>query len=142
MTEVFRYNYDSMALQLARDFVSMDSIGAQDYLFYPHHDYTYDLIIGNIDFENMSWTDATRYTITYVTQTSGVSGYRSIILNHAHDSDNLTNPYNVAVYGSGENMPHLIDRGGDFIETATLFSVIGAFICFMCIRILDNVSRR
>lgn len=142
MTEVFRYYYDSMALQLARDFVSMDSIGGKDYLFYPHHDFTYDLIIGDIDFENMSWSDASRYTITFVGQTAGVSGYRAINLVHAHDADNLTNPYNVAVYGSGENMPHLIDRGGVSIEIALVISVVVAFLVLLCLRIFDNVSRR
>lgn len=142
MTEVFRYNYDVSALQLARDFVALDSIGGKSYLFYPNHDYSYDLIVGDIDFNTMSWTDATRYTITTVTPSGSIRGYLALNVSHYHDADNITNPYGVAVYGSGENMPHLIDKGGVSIEIALLLAVIVAFLSLVCVRLFDNVSRR
>lgn len=142
MTEVYRYNYDSMCLQIARDFVSLDSIQGKDYLFYPHHDYSFDLVVGDIDFDSMSWEDASLYRITTVPSTAGVSGYRALNLFHYHDSDSLSNPYNVVVYGSGDNMPHLVDRGGEQIETASLFAFVVAFLSWVIFRIFDNVSRR
>lgn len=115
---------------IARD-VLVSSSTLDDYIFFRDGQYTYKLIVAEftnseIDFDNLTFTNCTIYTLGEVHE-QGIDIYGTYYDFHkvgSLQSGSVTNPHGVLYYSSNSMTPNLVDRGGVFLESSVLVSVV------------------
>lgn len=109
-------------LQLGRDLVS-SGISTPHYLFFRGGEYDYYMIIGDLEYNNgsFSFTDADVYQYNYA-HTQQNQYYYAMYLRR--ESGSVSNPYSATLYSDLGSFPQLLDRGGVTLEASILFSVV------------------
>lgn len=141
MPTVAKGLYDSTALSIARDMASTSSI-FDDYIFFKTGDYSYELIVGDIDFEHLTYSNASEYQIMRMIETNPQVSYYQCFRFATLSSGTIHNDAGVLVYSSDKASPQLVDRGGVYLESAILFSIVVLTLYLIINRIFDQVSRR
>ena len=101
---VARANISSSPLQYSRDLVAGTF---KDYLFFRVSDTEHYLIVGDISFDDYTFSDCDVYQIVTLS-IDPVGSYYSLSELH-HQSGSVANPYAAVVYGSAAELPHLVD---------------------------------
>lgn len=129
--------------EIARDVLASSST-VDDYLFFRDSQYGYKLIVAEftnseIDFDNLTYTNCTIYSLSDVYETGpDIYGmYYELHKIGTLQHGSVTNPYGVLYYSSNPMTPTLIDRGGVYIETACF---IGLCVLTLYILIRDLFS--
>lgn len=141
MATVERGYYDAQMVQIARDYLGDGLYSGQEYIFYRTGDFQCTLIVGDIDFDSMTYEHCKDIRIGRQTGTAN-DGFYYCRLQTSDAAGTVQNPDNVLVYGSADYMPHLVERSGLDVQTGTLLGVSVLIIMLCCFRIFDNVQRR
>lgn len=141
MAIVERGYYDAQMVQIARDYLSDGLYSGQEYIFYRTSDFQCTLIIGDIDFDNMTYQNAKDIRIGRQVGTAN-DGFYYCRLQTSNAAGTVQNPDNILVYGSVEGMPHLVERSGLDVQAGCLLGVCCLGLLLLCLRIFDNVQRR
>lgn len=127
---IVRGDIPSRPRDLARD-ILVSSSTLDDYLFFRDGHYSYKLIVAeftnsDIDFEDLTYTNCTVYSLSEVHQTTpdNLGTYYEFHKIGTLQSGSVTNQYDVLYYSSDSMTPNLVDRGGVFLESSVLVSVV------------------
>lgn len=138
---ISRYYYHEACLNAARSFVSTSSMN-KDYFVYASSNYQVTVLVGDFDFSDWSFTNVSVYKFSYITPHDGSSNfYISFSQESSGQSGSISNPDRVLTYCNAAYQPQLIDRGGVYLETASLYGIALLLLFFVIRDIFSNVSR-
>lgn len=127
---IVRGDIASRPRDIARD-ILVSSSTLDDYLFFRDGQYSYKLIVSeftnsDIDFDTLTYTNCTIYGLSEVHQTTpdNYGTYYEFHKIGTLQSGSVTNQYDVLYYSSNSMTPNLVDRGGVFLESSVLVSVV------------------
>lgn len=130
--------------ELGRDILgSYDNVS---YYLFRSDDNTFRLLVagenGSIDFSD--WTNVTfegcdTYTFIY---DQSANHYYKYYKSASNGSGSVLNPNYCVVYGSGDMMPSLVNRGGKNVQAALLVGLCVLFLYIVFRDIFRNVMRR
>lgn len=141
MATVERGYYDAQMVQLARDYLGDGLYSGEEYIFYRTGDFQCTLIVGDIDFDSMTYEHCKDIRIGRQTGMAN-DGFYYCRLQTSNSAGTVQNPDNVLVYGSADDMPHLVERSGLNVQAGVLLGVCCLVLLLLCLRIFDNVQRR
>lgn len=141
MATVDRGYYDAQMVQIARDYLGDGLYSGGEYIFFRTDDFQCRLIIGDIDFDAMTYEHCKDIRIGRQMGTAN-DGFYYCRVQTSDAAGTVQNPDNVLVYGSADWLPHLVERSGLNVQAGCLLGVCCLALLLLCLRIFDNVQRR
>lgn len=134
---VYHAAVNSSVLSFARD-VCVNYYG--DYLFFRGGEYDYYLICGTLDFTTFSFSDSTVYHWSYQYD-HDINTYYYRVSSSDGQSGRVYNSASVVVYGSGADLPKLLDNRGDIYAISTAFGLCVFFGSWVISHLFSSVHR-
>lgn len=129
---VYQYNPPSAVVTYCRDFLQpVDHM--EDYLLFTVDRYQSILIVGDIDFDNLTYSDSRVYRFNYQPATGTLPSYYNMQSYGGIQSGRISNPYEVVCYGSYPGLPQLVERGG-IVNAKALLVGLAVLTMYLLIR--------